>query len=334
MLTVPVGVHTAHTGRRFNSPLVTALDIRRLLARQRPDVVLVWSGFAAAAARMSGWTCGGSPMVVIICDPGAAGRWGEWWRSVRAERDSIDLLCLSQTIRRRLVESGVPLSATAVIRPGVDFAAVRRARESFGRGVVGLGPRGRVLLTASPPSRVGGQFYAVWAAAILHHIWPDACLVIPGTSREQRRICRLIDTIYCPQIYFPTANRFTPAQLVAISDMLIVPAVGDVPTGWLAWAMAAGVPVVGSAVPTVAEVIKDRHNGFLCQPGEPHTLATRIKTAAESGDLLRQCVERARSQAYAVFRAERCVDEYLKVIRNLRAGRRAVENIHDAAIET
>jgi glycosyltransferase involved in cell wall biosynthesis len=188
------------------------------------------------------------------------------------------------------------------------------------------------MVTASPPSRVGGQYYAVWAVAILHHIWPDAVLIVPGRSREQGRIGRLIETIYCPQAYRLTEDRYSPAELLAVADALLVPALNDVPTSWLAWAMAAGVPIIGSAVPSVSEYVADRQNGFLCRPGEPHTLAIRIRTAFESADVLSSCVQIGRHQAYEAFRSERCVEEFLKVIRNMAARRPALAGIRDVAI--
>jgi glycosyltransferase involved in cell wall biosynthesis len=225
------------------------------------------------------------------------------------------------------------MGATAVIRPGVDLAELRWAREAMSREVLGLPPTGRVLLVPSPASRVGGQYYAAWAVAILHHIWPDARLIVPGLSREQRRIGRMIESIGAGHVYALPGERYSPAQLLAVADALIVPALGDIPTGWIPWAMAAGVPVIGSAVPCVTEFIADRRNGFLCPPGEPHTLAVRIRTAFESPEVMAACVQTARHEAYETFRTEQCVREFLKVIDNLAARRPALVGVQDAAID-
>jgi len=339
----PPGVEVSRIARRFNWPLAGGPDLRRMLGRHRPDLVHGWGADAAAVA--AAVRPGQCPMVTTISDPADAGRSGRWWPGTAAGRNQAtghktgaaenlpreqekalvprtagraggagDVLCSSRLVQRRLVQSGIPLEATTVIRPGVDSAAIGRAKQTFRRSDLGLPPEGRVLLTASPPSRAGGQYYAIWAAAILHQVWPDACLVVPGTSREQRRLARFVERIYCPQIYFFTGDRYSPAELLAVSDMLVVPAVDDVPTAWLAWAMSASVPIVGSAVPAVTELITDRQNGFLCEPGAPQTLATGIRSAAESGDTARQCVEAARTQARELFSARPCVDRYLEVI--------------------
>ncbi len=330
-LRVPAEIEVSRIGRRFGLPIAAVYELRGVLARQQPDVIHAFSTAAAAAVGAVRSVFGGAPIVTTISDPADADRTSRWWRSISS--GAVDVLCLSKIIQRKLIESGIPMDATAVIRPAVDFGELREAKERMRRADLGLPPKGPVFLTASPPSRAGGQFYAIWAVAMLHQIWPDLRLMIPGVSREQQRLRRLSERIYCPEVCILVEDRYTPAELLAVSDALIVPAVGETTTSWLAWAMAASVPIIGSAVPSIAEFIADRQNGFLCKPGEPHTLAMRIRTALESPDVVRQCTEQARGQAYDVFRAQRCVEEYSKVFRNLAAGERAIANVRDAAID-
>jgi hypothetical protein len=329
---LPDNVKVVDIPRRleWSGSVVPALQKR--IVRSEPSVILAWGVKAAVAARLA---CEDElPVVLTLADPAMADALSKWWRSAGGGASKIEIICSAQHVQRRVVEAGVPIEVTAVIRPGVDFAAIREARQRISRSDLGLPQQGRVFLTASPPTRPGGQYLAMWALAILHHIWPNASLVFPGVSKEQRRMVRLAEQIYCPQVYFPVGDRFAPAELLAVADALVVPATADIPTGWLAWAMAAGVPIIGSAVPAVAEMIADRHNGFLCKPGEPHTLAIRMRTAMESDPAkLQECVRTAQQQAFEIFRAERCIDEYLKVIDNAVQGRSAVENIQDAAVD-
>ncbi len=329
----PERVTVRRIGRRFDWPLSWVFDLRKALAVLEPQVVLSWSTGAAVAARFARRERIG--IVHTVVDPAEATAVARWYRSLGAGPAG-DVLCASAIVQRRLVEAGLPRGSMATVRPGVDFGEIRAARGQYGRGDGRSAGPGRrqalVFATAAPPSRAGGQFYAIWAMAILHQIWPEAKLLIPGLSREQARLQRLVDRLHCPQVYEFPGEDVTPADLLARSDALLMPALGDVPTSWIAWAMASGVPVIGSAVPSVAEFIADRHNGFLCRPREPHTLAIRIRTAVESGDLLRQCVDTARGQAYDVFRAQRCVEEYLRVIEAVAGGGRAVDVARDAAV--
>lgn len=327
-LSIPREIRLQRLGSRLGWQMGFGLDLRRQYVGEHPDVILAWSSRAAAVADAFG-RC---PTAVTITDPAEADDAGKWWRSAGGPDGRISVVCPAQLIQRRLVEHGIPMEATAVIRPGVDFAAIREAKQSANRAAWGLPEDGPVLLTTSPPSRAAGQFQAVWATAVLRQIWPDIRMILPGRSREQRRLDRLRHSLYCPEVCIFTEDHHSPAELLAVSDVLVAPAARDVGTGWLAWAMAAGVPIVGCAVPSISELIADRHNGLLCKPGEPHTLAARIRMLLRSPDLRAICVETARGQAYDVFRAQRCVAEYLKLIDNLAAGRQALAGIQDAAI--
>ena len=337
-LIVPDGIARQQLGRpMLGGRVLSATQLNRKLAELHPNALLAYSGFAAAATAACSQRVS---MTAIVADPGEVAETSRW---LTGYGGPIDVVCLSGMVQRRLVERGVPLVATAVIRPGVDFGEIRRARESFDRSGMDLPTegRGRVMVTLSPPSRAGGQYYAVWAVAILHHIWPDAVLVVPGCSREQGRIGRLIDTIYCPQAYRLTEDRYSLAELLSVADAVLVPALADdsmdgaagglaTGVGGLAWAMGAGVPIIGSAVPSVTEYVTDGQTGFLCRPGEPHTLAIRIRSAFESADKLQSCVQAARHQAYENFCSERCIESFMKLIQNMAARRPALAGIGSA----
>jgi len=321
LLAVPDGVEVLRVGCGSRLSVINRFAHKRIFTGQRPDVVLAYGSNAArpcsALVRHVR-----TPMIVTISDPADAGSSCVVGRPEGPDDSIVKIICASRTIQERLVGSGIPRESIPVILPGVDFAEIESAAGSIKRADIGLPEKGKVLLTMSPPTRAGGQFYALWAAAILHNIWPDACMVIPGISKEQQRLSRLIGDIYCPQIYFPTEDRYSPAQLLAVGDMLIAPALEDVPVYWLASAMAASVPIVASTVPAVTELIEDEKNGFLCPPGQPHSLAIRIRTAADSKDKLRRCTKSARTRAGKIFGAQRCVNEYLGIIDKLLDGSR------------
>ncbi len=336
------------TVRRLHEPfrwgqLFSGRHLEPVLDAVAADLIMGWSPAATAWAGAAG---GHRLVIPVLCDPADARPCARWYRSLFPDTEPPTTVCAAQQVRRRLIEHGVPPERAVVIRPGVDFAAIRAARQVGGLGpaprpgeardgvreALGLSGASPVLLTAPPPSRAGGHFHAVWATAMLRQIMPGIRLIIPGRSRETDRLRRLAAGSYCPEVYVFTQDRFRLPDLLAGSDLFLMPAIGDVSTVPLAWAMAAGVPVVGSAVPAVAEMLADRHNALLCKPGEPLTLAIRIRTALESPHLMRTCVETARGQAYDVFRAQACLDEFLRLIGNAAARRPLTEGIHDTAL--
>jgi glycosyltransferase involved in cell wall biosynthesis len=308
------------------------------MADHRPHALHAWGTNAGGVARHV--RPAGVPIALTVTDPAEIGDVRRWW-PLHADPGSDrhgTVLCASEFVRSRMVGLGVPRDATVLVRPGVDGDGLAEARRRVRRSDLGLPETGPILLTASPPTRAGGQFFAAWAAAILFQVWPDVRLVIPGRSREQDRIRRLIEGIYCPQVFLLVEDRFTPAELLAVSDALLMPAVQDIPTYWSAAAMTAGVPVVpdtacglavagGSTVPSLAEDIADESIGGLCrpglprlrpgEPGEPHTLAIRVRQALGAPDRLAQCVAAARRQAQRRFDARTCVEAHLGVYSQL-----------------
>ena len=122
-------------------------------------------------------------------------------------------------------------------------------------------------------------------------------------------------------------------DLVATADALVVAALDDVSTTSIAWAMAAGVPIVASAVYAVAELIAHKHNGLLIKPESSQPMAVRIAAALSKIDLMAQETQRARSQAYEVFSVRRFADQHVQLYENLTAGAPPSTNITDSAIE-
>lgn len=312
-LAVPSDVAVVRVGRGGTLQIGPSGTWRQLLDEYRPHLLHAWGTSAARIVRLT--RPEGSPIVLTVTDHAEIDDVAQWWPldADSMPRPGATVICASEDLRHRLVGAGIPREATAVVRPGIESDEIEQARRMTRRAELGLPEAGRVLVTPSPATRAGGQFFAVWAAAILFQVWPDVRLVIPGRSREQDRIRRLIETIYCPQVYLLTEEAYAPAELLAAGDLLVAPAIEGGSTWWPAAAMTAGVPVVASDLPAAREFIQDNRTGFLCRPGEPHTLAIRIRTAMETPGVAGRCAAAARQRAAEWFDADRCVDAYARI---------------------
>jgi glycosyltransferase involved in cell wall biosynthesis len=144
---------------------------------------------------------------------------------------------------------------------------------------------------------------------------------------------RFADSLNIDGLFTFTDQRHAFGDLLAVADLVVVAAVDDVPAVPLGWAMAAGRPIVGSAVPAVTEFIADRSNGLLCKPGQPVLLAARIRTALNDPRLSARLADTARSQAFEVFSMRRNADQYRLFYENILADRSPGENIRDTAIK-
>ena len=239
--------------------------------------------------------------------------------------------CGSETVRRRLIEGGVSPETTAVIRPGVDFARINQLRLPENRSALGLKRKDYVIVLPEPVTHMSGHEDAATAAALLNDGRGDIRVIIPGDSREARRIRRIAHRIPVPRTVVCPPDSMTLERLICVADTMVVAARGDVSTTAIAWAMAVGVAVIGGATYCVAELIANKVNGLLFKqtPGKPMTVA--IARLLKDRETQRRLTEAARGQAYEVFGLRRCVEQHMQLYENVLAGSAPAQGIADSA---
>jgi len=81
--------------------------------------------------------------------------------------------------------------------------------------------------------------------------------------------------------------------------------------------MAAGLPIVASAVGAIPDFVTDGHDGFLVPPRDPGALADRISRVLGDEQLRRGMAERVRERAPREFAIEVGASRVAAVIRSL-----------------
>lgn len=306
---------------------LAAPAVGRFVTKHGIDLIFAWGVRAATAARALVRT----PVVVHLFDPCTATRDVKLLRTISG-RERFAVTCASEIVRRRLIEGGLAAELTATIRPGVDFNRINRYRRSSVREDLGLRQGDFVVIVPDPVTRSGGQFEACQAVANLHHVAPEIRLIVPGDSSEVRRIKRVLSTLPRSGVCVVPASRYGFEELVANADALLVTPRGDISTTAIAWAMGAGVVVVGTAVYSVAELIANKVNGLLfkCQRGR--SMAAAIAACLRDHDSHRKVTEVARGQAYEVFGVRRYVEQCMQLCDNVMSGRPPAEGITDSSV--
>ncbi len=320
-----LGESPARTFVRISPRLHWAPGLDQAAIRNQAEVIHAWGLSAAAACKAR---VPQLPLVLTVLDPATCIDVARWLRSFST---GAAVVAGSQTVRSRLLAAGLEQDRVVVIRGPADFAAINQARrENLRQRVVGAARP--VILTGGPASRSGGQYYALWACAIIRQVCPDLTMLMPYDSPERKRLIRFVREIRMPSLLTLPDSRFTWEQLAACADVFLVAATDDVCTEPLASAMAAGVPIVAAAVRSVCEIIADRHNGLLCRKPEPKLLAARLLTALDDESLRREVTEVARGQAYEVFGPGAFADNYRRVYRSLIDARPLAEDVRDTAM--
>jgi glycosyltransferase involved in cell wall biosynthesis len=194
-------------------------------------------------------------------------------------------------------------------------------------------PRGELLLaTDQPATRDGGQFCAFWAAAVRSFLEPGVRVAIAGPSREAERLDRLASGLGMRHLLISPGDDVRQEGVIAVADALLIPASVEGSVTAVAWAMAAGVPVIASANRATAELLAHQHNAFLIKPDVTKRLALRFAEALGHRHEWSKLRETARGQAYEVFSLRRYADQTAQVYENLVAGRAAATEVRDPAL--
>ena len=227
------------------------------------------------------------------------------------------LLCPTPLVRSRLVGLGVSPESCAIIPETIDAGELSQVDRDELRERLGLTPSQTVVLAVPPISRDAGTFAAVWATLVLEKVRPDIRLVVPADGREHYRIGRLIRSCGQERVTRLAGSDLRPAQLAALADLAVFLPRRDVPLSGLMWAMAAGRPVVASAIPAVAEVLGDGRNARLCGTEGPAEAARLMLELLERPDEARRLANAARTDALSWPDRAAMTGEYARCYANL-----------------
>ena len=306
-----------HLGFPAAHPLATAPWIRRVARQTGCDLIHAWGVRPAITATLAGLER--LPVLATVTGPQFDRREVRWLSKTRGAR-RVPMACFSEAIRRELIERGYPPTELGVIRPGPDAGRPAPATRRQQRDRLGLADSQPVLITCPPPSREGGQYFAVWATALLEQVFPDVRLLVPGVSKEQRRLKRFVHGFAKTHLYIFPDPSIGFVALLAAADVCVVPAIGPVATTALAWVMAAGVPLIGSHVPAVTEVLTDGQTACLAPPGRPAGLAGKIRDLLRDEGLAGRLRDAARQAGRRLFNSQRMLKEYDRAYARLLAG--------------
>ncbi len=312
---------------RFGFGIVASPAVRRVLGDHKIDLIVAWGTRAASAAVASRQDH--VPIIVQRFDPAVGDREAKFLRTAAGSK--VAIACAAGIVQRRLVETGVPMDRCVLVRPGVDFGLINTLkRDTNVRETFGIEADERLILMNRPVSRAGFHDRVLWAHQFKRYLDGRWRLVIPGGGEEVDRLRRLVAVGgFDPPIF---ADDVPMEELIASADVLVVPADADVSSTCIAWAMAAYVPVVGTATYSVAELIAHKNNGLLIKPEQGPSMSMRfVATLRQMGDMRKE-KETARGQAYEVFGIRRFIDQFVQLIDNLQADNAPGEGITDSAI--
>jgi glycosyltransferase involved in cell wall biosynthesis len=230
------------------------------------------------------------------------------------------VIAVSEADRRRMVaEVGMPGDRVVLIRNGIDGAPGGDGQQV--RRELGLAPGVPVLLQTATLRPQKAVEVMIAATGILRRTHPDARLLVAGGGD----VARLHD-VAAAQGVADAVLLLGPR--VDVADLLAAASVGvlssdfeGMPLAVLEY-MAAGLPVVATAVGGVPEIVREGETGFLVAPRDPAALAERVSRLLDDPELARDMGERGRRRQREAFSRQAMVGAVTALYERLLADKR------------
>jgi glycosyltransferase involved in cell wall biosynthesis len=283
--------------------------VRRHLEQVRPDVLHTHLGYADMLGGLAARSLG-IPAVSTLHTM-------DWPRGVRQPRPYAKERLMS-LVRRRCARVVVAVSDAArrsYLDTGWDVpehvvtvhnGIVALSRPGAGRAVreqLGLAADDLVVSMVTVLRRGKGHDAAVAAVSALADRFPRLRLVIAGDGPDRAEIMRLAEPLRSRVVM--TGHVDEVMELLDATDVLLHPTHLDAFPTALLEAMAAGVPIVATAVGGIPEIVEPGTSGVLvASPPDPTAIAGALAPLLEDEQLRRRLGERGRERFARDFTAE------------------------------
>jgi len=318
---LPPGTRVFSLDKRPGNSLRFVLRLARILRSERPDVVHTrnWGGMdgilAARLARLPavlhgehGWG---------MDDPDGANR-----KRILARRFTSRCVrgytCVSQDIERWLLERVRVRAPVRQIYNGVDAARFRPGRSDgrIRRGI-GIPDRAFVVTICGRLDPIKDHETLFRALRELRRRHPESHLLVVGDGPERRALER-----QAGEGVWLLGERADVPQILAETDVFVLPSLNEGISNTILEAMAAGVPVVASRCGGNPELVVDGECGCLFTPGRDDEIVGALERYASDTPLRRAHGESGRRRAIAHFGIEQMVERYEDVYRRVNKARR------------
>jgi glycosyltransferase involved in cell wall biosynthesis len=307
-------LHPLHTSRGLLEIAQSSLQVRRLVARHRPDLVHANTTRAALLALLAR-DRGGPPTIAHIRDRARPGRFTAFVLGVVARRADV-VLANSAYVAEQFDELR-PRGQVRVIHNPVDLAqfdptvadgpAVRRELDLAGDTVV--------LSVVGQLTSLKGQDEAIRVAAGLAAAGCDVVLLVVGSAKFasagtqldnvgfERRLHELTDELGARERVRFLGERTDIPAVLAATDLMLMPSRREGFGRVAVEAMAMGVPVAAADVGGPTEIVRHGRDGLLLPLGEPQAWVAELEPLVRDGQRRREmggeAVARARDFSLA-----------------------------------
>jgi len=236
----------------------------------------------------------------------------------------------ASVIKHQLVEEhGIDSAKIEVIGSAVDLEKFKppRNRTKF-RREIGVGDDAPLIGNVGMIRPDKGQLELVKSVPLVLEKYPDARFVIVGQGtgilKRGINVRNAIDRAGLGDKIIMAGYRWDTPNIYAACDMIVIASLRtEASPIVLREAFASGRPVIATKVGDIPEIVRDRENGLLIEPGNTQALASAILEFIFDPELAAHCAANGFRYATENFSFDKMMDAKLradlKIIRTKRA---------------
>jgi len=228
------------------------------------------------------------------------------------------IVAISGSIKMQLQSCGVPESLVDIIYEGID-------PEQYTEKSSGLEPKEDALIvvgTVSHLSEEKGIRYLVEAASLIPEISRRVRFVIVGDGNCRRELEELVRDRELERCFRFLGFREDSHLIMKDFDLFVLPSLSEGLPSAIMEAMAHSLPVIGSNVGGIPELVEEGRTGLLVPAADPANLAKAILKLVQDPEKMRRMGNRGRNRLEEKFTLERKIVETEILCHTLLGGNR------------
>ncbi|MDJ0975275.1 MAG: glycosyltransferase family 4 protein [Planctomycetota bacterium] len=188
------------------------------------------------------------------------------------------ILCITEAVRRQLLEDGLPAERLAVVPSGVDparFEDVEDKADAF-RAELGIPETAWVVGAVGALTPEKGHTNLLHAAALLRGDIPGLAVVLVGKGPLRQALEDEADVLGIADVVHFAGFRDDVPSWLRWFDVLAFPSLMEGMGTTVLDALCLAKPVVASRVGGIPEIIRDEQEGLLVEPDDHERLAAAL----------------------------------------------------------
>jgi glycosyltransferase involved in cell wall biosynthesis len=311
------GVPVTVIGKRLKVDPIALYRLAKFLKARAFDVVQTWifaaSTYGRVASRMAGVP------VVVVAEMAVdlwKGRFEQFvdrWLVQWCDR----VVGNSQAVVAFYRQLGLPDDRLAMIYSGVEDEEPPVIDPGSIRAMFGFPPRAPLVLFAGRLAEQKRVDVLLKALDLLQHVQSDVCTLIAGDGPLRQQLEETARAYHLSTRVRFLGHRNDIPQLLAASDVLVLPSAYEGLPNVILEAMRFRKPVVASAAPGTTEVVVDGETGLLVPVGDVTLLTRAIRDIVRDPARARRLGEAGRVRAELHFSAATMVAQFAELYEQL-----------------